>query len=469
MKRPGLNRQEAGISLDRFRRLAAVAHASELSFLELVGLAELDPARDFRGARIRGADLRGQDLSGFDLTGAVLIDCQLAGCDLTHAIGVTQGTIVRPRDGAMPHLPVGVRGRFLPFFTVPATDRKMPGQQMRWIPGRFWPDSDPPSWARDWGRDEYGNWADFTVPAAGGIMLTQRMRWIPEGELLIGSPKDEYGRFDDEGPQKLIQIAEGFWLFDTPCTQALWLAVMGGNNPSRFLSTDRPVDSVHFSQVCDFIRQLNRMEPGLMLSLPSEAQWEYACRARTTDATYDGPLKIAATNDAPVLDPIAWYVGNCDQDFELKFGQLISGLGERPYDGLRRGGTHPVGRKRPNHWGLHDMLGNVWEWCADEWHDSHRLTPENGTPYRDGRIRGAVERVIRGGSWNDDARYARAACRNADSPALQDGHLGFRCVRVREVNGATDKLSETGHGERRSGATGGRGRARSAPERPAGS
>ena len=116
----------------------------------------------------------------------------------------------------------------------------------------------------------------------------------------------------------------------------------------------------------EFVKRLNGRLEGLELSLPSEAQWEYACRAGTTTATYAGDLEILGDNNAPVLDGIAWYGGNCGVEFELANGYDMSVWPEKQYE-FERGGTHPVGQKRANGWGLYDMLGNVWEWCADEY------------------------------------------------------------------------------------------------------
>ena len=199
-----------------------------------------------------------------------------------------------------------------------------------------------PRWASAIGRDKYGLWAEFTIEGNAAKPPTkraakkksappkvplgpvrQRLRWIPPGRFLMGSPPDEEGRYSDEGPQHEVTIAEGFWMFDTPCTQALWEALMG-ENPSEFKSPDRPVENVSWEDCRKFVEKINEKfdleKVDLSLSLPSEAQWEYACRAGTTTATYAGPLKIEGENNAPILDAIAWYGGNSGIDFELSNG-----------------------------------------------------------------------------------------------------------------------------------------------------
>jgi formylglycine-generating enzyme required for sulfatase activity len=239
----------------------------------------------------------------------------------------------------------------------------------------------------------------------------------------MGSPENEAGRFDNEGPRHQVKIDKGFWLFDTPCTQALWEAVMG-ENPSRFRSASRPAENVSFDAVLAFLSQINRMVGGLELVLPSEAQWEYACRAGTGTATYAGNLRIVGWNDVPVLDAIAWYGGNSGVDFELDNGWDSTLWREKQYP-HQRAGTHPVGLKAPNAWGLYDMLGNVWEWCADPWHQSYLGAPADGSVWSEPGER-ASARVIRGGSWFDDARNVRAASRYFEPPAYSHAVLGFR-------------------------------------------
>jgi formylglycine-generating enzyme required for sulfatase activity len=274
-----------------------------------------------------------------------------------------------------------------------------------------------PAWASEFGRDRYGLWAELKI--AEGIF--QRLRWIPPGWFLMGSPESEAGRYDDEGPQHEVTIERGFWMFATPCTQAVWEAVME-SNPSEFRSPTRPVESVSWDDCQESVRRLNERLDGLELSLPSEAQWEYACRAGTTTASYGGNLEISGANNAPVLDEIAWYGGNCGVDSDLAEGYDTSGWVEKQYS-FDRGGTRPVALKRPNDWGLYDMLGNVWEWCSDTYE-----------PYgeRDRGTDASAGRVLRGGSWGDLARDVRAASRCWVAPGSRIGNGGFRCAEFRE-------------------------------------
>ena len=280
----------------------------------------------------------------------------------------------------------------------------------------------PPRWASGWGQDRYGVFVEFTLQE-----VTQRLRWIPPGRFWMGSPEEEPGRFDREGPHHQVTLTEGFWLSDTPCTQALWQAVMG-NNPSRFQSPTRPVEQVSWNDVQDFLTRINARIPGLDLALPSEARWEHACRAGTETAIYTGALDILGENNAPVLDPIAWYGGNSGVDFDLDKGYGSSGWKEKQYPHTKAG-TRPVQLKRANPWGLYDMLGNVWEWTQDHWHDDYRGAPDDGSAWLSGDA--GADRVLRGGSWYSYARLVRAACRFAPLPGSRFDGIGFRCARVR--------------------------------------
>jgi formylglycine-generating enzyme required for sulfatase activity len=246
----------------------------------------------------------------------------------------------------------------------------------------------------------------------------------------MGSPENEEGRGDNEDPRHAVTLAEGFWLFDTPCTQALWEAVLGrGSNPSRFRDPDRPGERVRLQDVQEFLGRVNALVPGLELTLPSEAQWEYACRAGTYTATYAGEMRIVGERDAPVLDAIAWYGGNSGVGFELAEGEDSSGWPEKQH-AHERAGTRAVGRKAPNAWGLYDMLGNVREWCSDHWHASYVGAPTDGSAWLDRSAGAEAPHVVRGGSWRDIARYVRAALRDLHDVVGKSSDLGFRCARV---------------------------------------
>ncbi len=258
-----------------------------------------------------------------------------------------------------------------------------------------------PDWAYAAGRDDYGLWAAFRVEE-----VVQRMRWIPPGRFTMGSPETEVGRRDDETQHEVI-LEDGFWLAETPCTQELWQAVME-TNPSFFKSPKRPVESVSWHDAREFIEQLNERIENLHVELPTEEQWEYACRAGTTTATYAGDLDLLGANHARVLHAIAWYGGNSGVEFDLDNGVDSSNWPEKQFQHTRAG-TREVGQKQRNPWGLYDMLGNVDEWCADERH--------------------GLRRVFRGGGWFGVARFVRAAFRVAGGPGLRFHVRGFRLAR----------------------------------------
>jgi formylglycine-generating enzyme required for sulfatase activity len=279
----------------------------------------------------------------------------------------------------------------------------------------------PPDWASGWGQDRCGVFVEFTLQE-----VTQRLRWIPPGRFWMGSPEEEQGRWENEGPRHQVTLSRGYWLFDTPCTQALWEAVME-KNPSRFQSPTRPVERVSWDDAQDFLARINTRIPGLDLTLPSEAQWEHACRAGTETAIYTGALDILGERNGPALDPIAWYGGNSGVDFDLDNGYDSSDWKEKQYPHTRAG-TRPVKLKRVNPWGLYDMLGNVWEWTQDHWHGDYQGAPTDGSAWADGDP--GTLRVLRGGSWNDYAHNVRALSRYALHPVNRFDNVGFRCARV---------------------------------------
>ena len=287
-------------------------------------------------------------------------------------------------------------------------------------------DGNPPPWATAWGQDEYGIYAEFTI-TNNDVQATQRMRWLPAGRFTMGSPEDEPGRHPHEGPQHEVTLTRSFWIFDTPCTQRLWRAVMG-ENPSRFVDDERPVEQVSWEDAVAFANRVAELQPLLPLSLLTEAQWEYACRGGTTDATYAGPIEIRGKNDAPILHEIAWYGGNSGVDFDLDWGHGWDSESwpEKQFNHARAA-TRRVARKEPTAWGMFDMLGNVWEWCSDwlgDYEAEDLVDPAGPTD--------SHSRVLRGGSWNDTARLARSACRYGDGPGYRSSYIGFRCALVQE-------------------------------------
>jgi formylglycine-generating enzyme required for sulfatase activity len=253
----------------------------------------------------------------------------------------------------------------------------------------FWKSGKKPDWVSAFGTDEYGAWCEFLVPRHDGNgAVTQRMRWIKPGKFMMGSPEDEAGRYDDESPQHRVTLTQGFWLADTPCTQELWMAVTKGKNPSHFSGYRNPVERVSWVDCQSWLKGLGEVHPLLQPSLPTEAQWEYACRAGSTKAYCFG-------DGEQELEKYAWYKANSNTE------------------------THPVGEKLANAWGLYDVHGNVWEWCSD-YHKSAASDPT-------GPAQGTL-RVLRGGSWSDPARNLRSACRVRLVPGIRDDGLGFRLL-----------------------------------------
>jgi len=216
--------------------------------------------------------------------------------------------------------------------------------------------------------------------------------YIPPGTFMMGSPSNEKDRDKDER-QHRVRLTRGFYMQTTEVTQRQWKAVMG-SNPSRFKGDDLPVERVSWNDAQKFIRNLNRREGGDKYRLPTEAEWEYACRAGTTTRFYFGDSESR-------LGEYAWYRNN-------------SG-----------GRTHQVAEKKPNAWGLYDMHGNVWEWCRDWYGDypSGSVTDPKGPS-------GGSDRVIRGGSWNNKPRHVRSAYRGRNVPGSRNPYLGFRLLRT---------------------------------------
>ncbi|HJR06700.1 MAG TPA: SUMF1/EgtB/PvdO family nonheme iron enzyme [Pyrinomonadaceae bacterium] len=209
--------------------------------------------------------------------------------------------------------------------------------------------------------------------------------WIPPGSFMMGSENGDI----NEKPVHQVTIREGFYMGKYEVTQAQWRQVMG-KNPSAFKGDSLPVEHVSWNDAQKFIGKLNELNDGFLYRLPSEAQWEYACRAGT------------AEDYAGNLDSIAWYKDNS---------------GEQP---------HPVGQKQANAFGLYDMYGNVWEWCADIWRNNYDGAPTDGSVWSGGGD--ASLRALRGGSWIYEAYSCRCANRAEYGPGKRDPDNGFRVV-----------------------------------------
>jgi formylglycine-generating enzyme required for sulfatase activity len=225
------------------------------------------------------------------------------------------------------------------------------------------------------------------------------LAWIPPGQFTMGSPDSERDRYDWEGPQTQVTISQGFWMSKYEVTQGNYQAVMG-SNPSYFTGDLQcPVEQVTWFAAVDYCAKLTvreraagRLPVGYVYRLPTEAEWEYACRAGTTTRFYYG-------DDYTDLGQYAWYAGNS---------------GYKPY---------PVGLKRPNKWGLYDMYGNVWEWCLD-WFGTY---PGGSATNPVGPDSGSF-RVYRGGGWRSGGKHCRSAFRPNTATDDRGYALGLRPV-----------------------------------------
>jgi formylglycine-generating enzyme required for sulfatase activity len=235
----------------------------------------------------------------------------------------------------------------------------------------------------------------YVEKLADGVELT--MMQIPSGKFLMGSSDDDPEGQANERPQHEVTVPR-FFMANTPVTQSQWrvVAVMPQidleltPDPSGFKVDDLPVESVSWNQATEFCQRLS-VKTGLDYRLPSEAEWEYACRAETEAAYHFGPQ---------ITNELANYQGQ--QTTAVK--------------------TYP-----PNRWGLYDMHGNVWEWCEDDYHGSYEDAPKDGSAWVN-PDRSKAKRILRGGSWIFNPRYCRSAYRSDDEPDYRFNSIGFRVV-----------------------------------------
>jgi len=294
-----------------------------------------------------------------------------------------------------------------------------------------------PDWASSAGKDQYGIWADLIVGRA-----RQRMRLIPAGSFSMGCDDTEidaaweaFKKISPEtprnwfaAPKHKVTLTNSYWLADSSCTQEFWEAIMG-TNPARFHDDpQRPVEQVSWSDCQIMLLALSGRFPGMLARLPTEAEWEYACRAGTNTALYTGGIIYKGQNNAPALDSIAWYSGNSSIDVAHQEFIESFGLPESEYQ-ITRMGTNPVKRKQPNSWGLYDMIGNVKQWCAD-WMERY---PTDAVVDPSGPVKES-SRVTRGSSWREWPVYHRCGFRSDDPPDDRSEELGFRiCISAKQA------------------------------------
>ncbi|GAG12933.1 unnamed protein product [marine sediment metagenome] len=248
------------------------------------------------------------------------------------------------------------------------------------------------------------------------------------GSFVMGSPEKEKGGRDDERPQRVVEITKAFWLGQLETTQAQWEAVMG-KNPAKYSGyDDLPVESVSCHDVQEYLGRLNAHCGRTVCRLPTEAEWEYACRAGSEEAFCSGEIRESLHKD-PNLDKVGWYSGNTTR-------------------GRRR--PRAVGMLQANLWNLYDMHGNVSEWCGD-WYGPY-VAPAAQRPRAITSLAGweseeedevppAIDpsgpvegkhRIYRGGSWWDASKNCRAARRFKTEPTTRSERIGLRLVRVYE-------------------------------------
>jgi formylglycine-generating enzyme required for sulfatase activity len=236
--------------------------------------------------------------------------------------------------------------------------------------------------------------------------------YVPPGEFMMGSENGEAV----EKPVHRVTIREGFYMGKYEVTQAQWQAVMG-NNPSYFKGDNLPVEKVSWDDAISFIAKLNAHNNGYTYRLPSEAEWEYACRAGTTG------------DHAGALDSLAWYGNNSGRQYldvrEIAGTDSVNFVKRLADNGNQ---THPVGAKQPNAFGLFDMHGNVWEWCHDWYHDDYNGAPSDGRAWESGGEQ--KYRVLRGGSWTDFGTNCDSTDRYWPIMGDHKSFIGFRVVAV---------------------------------------
>ncbi|NRA36834.1 MAG: SUMF1/EgtB/PvdO family nonheme iron enzyme, partial [Planctomycetes bacterium] len=269
-----------------------------------------------------------------------------------------------------------------------------------------------PIWASDFGRDNFGLWAEMRIsnpkftdvhslttfeidPNSNQTLnddnsVALRFRFIPAGNFKQGAGEHDSLRDSDE-TQIEATLTSSYWIADMEVTQAIWFNITG-RNPSKFKGQRNPVERISWADTQNFMERMRTQYPEVPVRLPSEAEWERACKGGIDDLIYGGPQGKTTTAS---VDDIAWHKNNALQK------------------------THIAGVRQPNRLGLHDMHGNVWEWCQDGY---------NEYPTQDAidHIGFGEKNVARGGSWGDEAFKLRSSNRLAVKPSMKSSYLGLR-------------------------------------------
>ena len=254
----------------------------------------------------------------------------------------------------------------------------------------------------------------FSEALGNGVELD--MVYIPRGSFDMGSPEDEKGHEENESPQHRVTVST-FFISRYPVTQAQWRAIASlpkvdidlEADPSYFKGDNRPVEQVNWYDAVEFCARLSR-ETGREYRLPSEAEWEYACRAGTTTPFHFGET---ITGELANYDASRTYADEPKGEY----------LGE----------TTPVGQFPPNAFGLSDMHGNVWEWCEDTWHDNYEGAPTDGSAWLDNNDNRSQYRLLRGGSWSEYPGSCRCGYRGISPPVSRNDDVGVRVVAAARI------------------------------------
>lgn len=366
-------------TLDRVRAAQdRILRAEGLRFDQLVELTGLDPARDFRLANLSGVDFRNCDLRGFDFSGARLWGCRFDGARIEGArfdkaeFGPTDGS------AAMADL----------------------RESKDWA-----------ACSRSWERGARPT-SDLYLPRHTVFQdapFAPQLCVIPAGRFLMGSPENEPERREGEGPQREVVIERSFALgrfavtfeeYDAFCNAAGAMT----HKDQGWGRGRRPAINVSCEDAEAYCAWLTE-RTGAEYRLPSEAEWEYACRAGTDTPFWWGEA----------IDP---QQANYDGDF------VYAGGGSK---GVFRQETEPVDSFTPNQWGLYQTHGNVWEWCADHWYNDYDGAPIDGSAWME---RDESSAVLRGGSWFNYPQYLRSAYRGGDRRDVRVSYIGFRVART---------------------------------------